>query len=394
MLNSVLTICLLAFAGPADEAVLDRPVPERVAGPLFAKALDTKISASWRNVELRMIVSRLADEHKASVLLDRSIDPTQQLDLDIDYQPLGAAFGVVAKSAGTELCFLGNTIYIGPTKRVQKLRTLEHLRAKEPFANESRLPSGRTLELSRAETVHWNDLDEPRRLVVDLANRAGIEVINPDAIPHDLWASGTLPKATFTESLSLLLIQFDLTFAWSEDTTQIRLVPVPEIVTVEKPYIPKGAPSARASRTARQRFLENAAKTFEQEHPGVSCRADVDNNRLMVSATLEQHEALSGSGPDKTPANERPEKVPPLSKRQFTLRIERVPASALIKKLEESGIVFKYDPDQLAAKNINLDDPISMDVKQADAEEFFKAVCDPLGLKFSIDHVTVTLTPK
>jgi hypothetical protein len=48
----------------------------------------------------------------------------------------------------------------------------------------------------------------------------------------------------------------------------------------------------------------------------------------------------------------------------------------------------------LAARNINLDDPISMDVKQAEADEFFKALCDPLGLKFSIDDVTVTLAPK
>src|SRR5688572_1394104 len=92
MLYPALTICLLAFAGPADEAVLDRPVPEQVTGPLCAKALETKISASWRNVELRTILNRLADEHQCSVLLDRSIDPTQQLDLDIKFQPVETAF--------------------------------------------------------------------------------------------------------------------------------------------------------------------------------------------------------------------------------------------------------------------------------------------------------------
>jgi hypothetical protein len=378
MLHFASFVCVLAFAGADDLAVLNRPVPERVSGPLFTKALDTKISASWTNVELRTILNRLADEHKTAVVLDRSIDPTQELDLDINYQPLEAAFRVVAKSAGAELCILGNTIYVGPAKRVAKLRTLEHLRSRELNANESRLPPGQALALSRAETAHWNDLDEPRQLVIDLAKEVGLEVINPDAVPHDLWATGTLPKATIAESLSLILIQFDLTFAWSEDAAQIRLVPVPEVVAVEKPYVPKHAPSPKASRAVRERFLENAAKTFEEQNPGLTCRADLDNNRLLVSAI----------------AGHAPEKAPPLSKRQFTLRIERVPANALIKKLEESGIVFKYDSAQLAASNINLDDPISMDVTKADAEEFFKAVCDPLGLKFSIDNVTVTLTPK
>jgi hypothetical protein len=393
MLHFASIICVLAFAGPDDIAVLDRPVPERVSGPLFAKALETKISASWRNVELRTILNRLADEHQTAVVLDRGIDPTQELDLDIDYQPLEAAFRVVAKSAGAELSILGNTIYVGPAKRVAKLRTLEHLRTRELHTKEDRLPPGRALALSRADTAHWNDLDEPRQLVIDLANNAGIAVVNPDAVPHDLWATGTLPKASIAEALTLILIQFDLTFAWSEDTAQIRLIPVPEVVTVEKPYAPKGAPSPKASREARERFLENAAKTFEEQHKGLTCRADVDNNRLLIAATLEQHEILSGSDPAHAAAHAS-EKFPPLSKRQFTLRIERVPATALIKKLEESGIVFKYDPAQLAAKNINLDDPISMDVNKADADEFFKAFCEPLGLKFSLSNVTVTLTPK
>jgi hypothetical protein len=394
MLHTALTICFLGLPVPADVAVLDRPVPERVSGPLFAKALDTKVSASWRNVELRTILNRLADAHKTSVLLDRGIDPTQELDLDIDYQTLGAAFAVVAKSAGAELSILGNTIYIGPAKRVAKLRTLENLRAQEPLANGSRLPAGRMSELSRTETVHWNDLDEPRRLIVERANQAGIEVANPEAVPHDLWATATLPKATITETLSLVLIQFDLTFAWNEDATQIRLVPIPEVVAVEKPYTPSGGPSARASREAKERFLENAARSYEQKLPGISCRVDADNNRILVSATLEQHDVLAGKDRALPTAHSPAEKVPPLSKRQFTLHMERKPASALMKTLEESGVIFKYDPAQLAAKNINLDDPISMDVKQADANEFFKAFCEPLGLKFSINNVTVTLTPK
>jgi hypothetical protein len=393
MANPILTICMLALAAPAEAAVLNRPVPERVTGNLFRKALETKISASWRNVELRAILNRLANEQKTAVLLDRSLNPNQELDLDLTYQPLAEGFRRVAKSAGAEVSLLGNTVYIGPAKRAGLLRTLEHLRAKEPFAHEDRLPAGRVLEFSRTRTVHWNDLDEPRQLLADLAGNAGLKVANPEVVPHDLWASATLPHATITEALSLILIQFDLTFAWNADATEIRLVPIPETVAVEKPYTPAGGPSKRATRAAWERFLSTAAKNLEQKLPNASIRVDAENHRVLISATLEQHEALAGADRPKAAGNPD-DKTPPIRNRQFTLRIERVPASALIKKLEESGVKFEYDPVQLAAKKINLDDPISMDVKQADADEFFKALCEPLGLKFTIDNITVTLTPK
>ena len=392
MWKSLFTICLFALPASAEEAVLDRPVPERRTGNLFAKTLETKISASWRNVELRTVLHRLADEHKTAVLLDRSINPNQELALDLNYQSLGEAFAAVAKEAAAEVSILGNTIYIGPAKRVAKLRTLEHLRAKEPIAGEDRLPPGRVLEFSRVNTVHWNDLDEPRGLIVGLGNRSDLKIANPEAIPHDLWAGATLPNATITEALSLILIQFDLTFAWNADMSEIRLVPVPKTVTVERGYIPADGPPKKASRAVWERFLRTAAQSLEEQFPGSSCRVDARRHRLVLSATLEQHEKLAGAG--RTKPEEPAEKFPPIRNRQFTLRIERIPASALMKKLEESGIRFQYDPAQLAARNINLDDPISMDVKKADADEFFKAICDPLGLKFTIDNVTVTLTPK
>lgn len=395
MIAQLLSVACLLGAMADDVPILHRPVPERVTGSDLAKVLRTQTSASWRNVRLRTILNRLANEYKIAILLDRTIDPDQELDLDLGYQQLNAGLQKIANAADADLRILGNTIYLGPPKRVAKLRTLEHLRSQEPLAVENQLPKGRVLDLiSRGQTVHWNDLDEPRQIVIDVAQRAGVTIINPEAIPHDLWATGTLPKATLTETLTLLLIQFNLTFAWSADTTQIRLIPIPETVAVEQAHTPAGGPSSRASRAVRERFLQQAFETWKQKFPGLTAKVDVDNNRVILRGTLEQHEAIT-QGNQLASQTKPPDKnVPPLEKRLFTLRIERVPASALMKKLEDTGVTFQYDPAQLAAQNIDLDKPISMDVKKAKADEFFRALCNPLGLKFTISNVTVTLEPQ
>ncbi len=392
----LLSFCLLAIAGSAwaEEPVLNRPVPDRLTGAPLRKALATYFSSSWENEELRIILHRLADEYKTAVLLDRSLDPNQKLTLDIGYQALSSGFGAVAQSASAGLCLAGNTMYIGPPERAAKLRTLMSLRSQEPIAAEAKLPPGRGLALSRVETVHWNDLDEPKRIAIDLAKRAGVSIVNPEAIPYDLWASATIPQASFAEAMSLILIQFDLTFAWNADTTKIQLVPVPKSVGVEKSYSPAGGPSQRASAAVRERFLESVAKAYNQQFPGITCRVDVEHHQIWIKATLEQHEALRNAGQAKPQANPPAAKVPPVRRREFTLRIEQVKAGDLFKKLEETGINMKYDSRQLAAKGIDLEQRINIDVEKAKADEFFRTICDPLGLKFAIDNLTVTLTPK
>ena len=378
----------------ANDPVLDRPVPERATNGEFVKALETQISASWDNVELRTILHRLADTHKTAVLLDRGIDPNRNLDLDLGYQRLLAGFAKVAKEASANLSVLGNTIYVGPPARIAKLRTLELLRREELSSKRDRLGNGRILALSQKRTVHWNDLDEPRQIIEELAEAAGIAIVNPEAISHDLWAGATLPDATLTQALSLILIQFDLTFAWNEDATQIRLIPVPEKVAVERVYTPADGPSPRAPRAARERFLENAARAWKQQYPGLTAQVDLAENRVLLSGTLEQHEALSGEGPITQKANSPAGKSPPLEKRAFTLLIERVRVIDLMKKLEESDVEFRYDKDLFAARRIDLEQTIDMDVKKADADEFFRAMFDPLGVKFSFKGHSVTLEPK
>ena len=61
---------------------------------------------------------------------------------------------------------------------------------------------------------------------------------------------------------------------------------------------------------------------------------------------------------------------------------------------EESEVEFLYDAKALEAAGVDLDRAIRLDVKDAGADAFFRAVFVPLGLKFEIDGYTVRLSPK
>jgi tRNA(Leu) C34 or U34 (ribose-2'-O)-methylase TrmL len=86
--------------------------------------------------------------------------------------------------------------------------------------------------------------------------------------------------------------------------------------------------------------------------------------------------------------------VVPINKRTFTLAIKDVPATALIKKLEKSGIEFRFDARQLKRSGIDLKQRIQMRVTMADADAFFHAIFDQMQIRFEIQGTTVRLEPR
>ena len=264
---------------------------------------------------------------------------------------------------------------------LSRLRTLVALRSGELLRLASRLPKERRRQLSRGQTLHWNDLDRPADILQKLATQFDLKIEGLDRIPHDLWAGETFPSANAAEALSIVLIQFGLTFKWSSDAAGVQIVPVPDNVFIERSYRLRGSTA------------ELAAKEWTAKISGL--RADAKGNRVLVAGTIEQHEAIIAL---LRPGSRRPSDSPkpvPLNHRKYAdLKIEGEPALALIQKLEKTGIVFKYDAKKLAAAGVDLNTKISMDLKDPTADDVLEALCKPLGLKFSTSGLTVTLSPK
>jgi hypothetical protein len=138
----------------------------------------------------------------------------------------------------------------------------------------------------------------------------------------------------------------------------------------------------------------DAVTAWTSEFPGLV--AEARGERVLVRGTVEQHEALErlATGRPLPVADGEPARpAAPRDKRTFTIR-QRVTPRALIETLEKSGIDVVYDARRLHAAGVDLDRPVALELKQAPADEFFRAWCDPLRLDFAIDGVTVRLTPR
>ncbi|MEX1095633.1 MAG: hypothetical protein WED34_06255 [Planctomycetales bacterium] len=375
--TAILALSLFADAG----VVLDRPVPVHRTGRAFRDALAGRMNASWRNVPRRDVLRRVADNRRIALLLDRRIDPSRPVDLDAAQQTTAGVIAWIAREADAGTAVVGNTVYLGPPAQAALLENLVRQRGDELSRLANRPPLERRRDRLARRTVHWQDLDRPAEIVAQIAADFGLAVDGLDRLPHDLWAGWTLPDASAVEALSLVLIQFDLTFDWSANAAGIRIVPVPDDTPLELEYAV--ADAAALALRLRQEFPTLAVATR--------------GNALAVKGSFAQVAAAMpliaparvASAADSPPAN-----AVPLSRRQFTLRAEDVPASALMQKLGESGIAFEYDPEALAAAGIDLDARVRMNVEKADAEKLFRALFDPLGVRHTIDGTTVRLTPK
>lgn len=371
--------CLFATIGRSQE-------PESVpllAGKAFVQALDRPFGAKWENVDLRQIARRIAATRGTTLLLDRRLDPSRERTVVAGGEPLRDFLGKLADAAGGTLSVIGNTAYFGPAHAAGKLRTLAYLRQQELLSEGSGISRARRAALSQPFAFAWDDLTEPAELVRQLSNQHNLEVESLDLVPYDLWAGATLPQITLAEGLTLVLIQFDLTFEWDAKGERLRIVSVPAQVGFERRHLPGKGQTAAA-----------ALEQWRVNIPDLDGRAA--GSEVIVRGTLEQHEAIERL---RRPGGNRPATtatLEPLEKKRYGLRIRNTPARALMTMLAEPAngqLTFDYDDDALKQAGVNLDQLVTFEVKQATIGQLLKATFDPLKLSFELDDRTVRLKP-
>ena len=230
----IVTVLLLSLAAGDEKVEIDRPLPRLHVSQSFSRALTQKVKAKWRNVPLRQVLRNLSDSRRIAILLDRRIDPTRKTTLVLNGVKLLDGIAAIARSAAAQVAVVGNAVYVGPPKSVSALMLQMKKRSSESSRLSLKLPRSRRLALSRRRTLHWNDLDRPRDLVKKFAGQFKLKVAGLDKIPHDLWAGNTLPTMGVTRGLSLLLVQFDLTYRWQPDGSGIAIVPIPKAESATK----------------------------------------------------------------------------------------------------------------------------------------------------------------
>lgn len=360
---------------------------EPLSGKPFETALDQRIGRSWTGQDghtLRDVVKQLADSQRLSIMLDRRIDPTQSIELTSPPAPVRDIVIAVARKVEAGMSVIGNVVYVGPAGSVKKLRTLVELRNVELSKLTSGAAAGkspwrnRPASLTQRKTFHWQELDRPRDMLKQVADKYQIEIEGLDTLPHDLWAATSLPQVTAIEGLSLLLVQFGLTFEFVPNRVAIRLVPIPEQVFVERSYTVL-ANSPVILEAARKQFTD-----VELEQSGA---------KLIARGTVEQQAELAAW---LKPGHQKPSKPAdkPLSERRFTLKQRNVAVGDVLKTFTDYGVKILHDRAQLADAGISLDQKIDIDVKDATVEELFRDLLEPLGVDVTIDGEMVRLKPK
>ena len=363
-----------------DAVVLDRPIPALVTSKQFRDQLDQPISATWENVPLRGILRRIGDSRKISILLDRRIDPEQTFPITVHDLPLRAALKQIAERASGRVSIVANTVYIGPPASAAKLRTIVELRKRELSAKSVGALPGRQFELLKKRALHWSDLDRPAELLLRISRRYQLRLQGGDQVPHDLWASATVPGADAAESLSLLLIQFDLTFNWTDRANAVRLTSVPQTVVVERTYTP------------RKMTAESAVQVWKKELPGL--QAEARARSVVVLGTIEQHDAVAALlNPPRTGKTPRKTSTP-LSKSRYAKINIRNTGIAVIEQLQKQGIKIEFDRRKLASAGVDLRKVVRIQLEDATTEQLFESLCKQLGLNFTVSGETVVLRPK
>ena len=208
-----------------------------LTGPRFQNELAQPFPfTNWTYAELRQMLKDVESSRRISIVLDRRLDPSVQFPFDAKNISLLTGLNELAKTANGHFSLPGNFVYLGPESATRRLRTLIEMRKLELQSKEAGIPDRRRSELQRHRTFSWNDLDTPHEILEAIASQFRLTVAKADVIPHDLWAAAALPDVTVIEALSVVLIQFDLTFRWIDSGASIELIPIPEQISVERKH--------------------------------------------------------------------------------------------------------------------------------------------------------------
>lgn len=384
-LVQVLLLCaLLSPGGIGGAAGADEATGDRIAwhtGRRLQQELVRPVNIVLNRTTPRAVVQKLRELHHVALLLDRRIDPDQQIDVQFTQSTLHEALQAFALLLDGELAQIGATLFIGPAPSTDRIRTLIAVRTAEVKALDGDDSVRRQIELLRGATFSWNDLTEPAQLVDDVAEAFHVKRSDDARVPHDLWGAGVLADVNAVEALSLLLGEFDLTFQWDEQARAIRIFPAPDRVTVLQDHLP------------RKLKLDEALAVIRAEFPQLT--PETGGRVISVAATVGEHDAIAELlAPASQPGPGADPSLGPLSRRRFTLTATRAEAIAILRTLETQGVGVQYDADRLREAGIDLQTRVSLKLDEATASELFTQLCEPLGLEFAIRGVTVTLSVK
>ncbi|MFV0443933.1 MAG: hypothetical protein ACK5Q5_10210 [Planctomycetaceae bacterium] len=363
-------------------------LPELVTAvePVYRTAADLErvlrlpVTIVQAGSEIREVLRELSASQHVACWLDRRVDPSLPIALQMQQQPLQEVFDAVASEAGCVCCRLGDSLIVGRAEELDAWLT-QAQELSHRLKQDRSIPANRRVLLARGATVEWQDLDEPAEVLQLLSKRWGLTISNPELLPHDLWAGGTLAGVDAVEAFSFVLGQFDLSFQWDTGGKSLTLIPLPTDVRLERTHRPKGVSLIAGIARIASRFPE-----VEVVEHGTS---------LLVRASVLQHAAIAIDLGEVVPSRKPAARTTRPGSRQFSkVQILRKSADDVLQALMAQGLEIEYDPVRLRSEGIDLSQRVTLDFESVSAEELMSAICLPLGLEYEVVGTRFLLRPK
>jgi hypothetical protein len=359
-------VCLLAVAAGAKE----RAAPSWFTGKAFDQQLELSTDLACANRPLGAVLGNLAQSQRLAIWLDRRVDPDRLLALSVSAEPLKSVLAQIAARERLGCSTLGPVVYFGPADAATKLRTLAYLRREELKP----LPAARRKAFEAMRTWQWSDLATPRDLLSGLAREAHVELSGLEQIPHDLWPARSLPLLSWIDRLTLITIQFDLTFQIAADGKSVALVALPEKVAASRTY-PAGADG------------RETVQVWARQFPQADVRLAGDH--IVVRGHVEDLEAIVAGA---TARGTKTKTTSP-GKQVYKLTTEK-PLAVLLDELgKRLDLDFQLDRAAIAAAGIATDQIVSVKVEDVSLDELINAVLGPAKLAGQRRGRTVSVAP-
>jgi len=346
-------------------------IAQRFESPNLASRLESRVSVVWQGQTLGNALARLNEAFQLDVWLDRRVDNRLEVELTARNQTGREVVSALADQHGLAVVSLDELAYVGPSDTAGDLRTLAAI-ARQTV---SRMPPALKQRWLRKSSIRWRRLNEPRRLAVDLVESAGAELINPDAIPHDLWPERESASMPRVDQLVLLLFGFDLTCEFSPDGRQIRIAPIVRPIHLTNDY----QASPRQINVVQSFLHQWPDAVMERKRGGVRLHAGWEEHqhvRRFLGLDLQQPErqVAGRSQPQRSGARNG-------GRRVFTLQLDDQPLGAVLDQLSaQLGITVEWSAelDQTALRQRR----VSCSVRNANSNHLLQAVLEAATLTY------------
>ena len=177
------------------------------------------------------------------------------------------------------------------------------------------------------------------------------------------------------DRVTLVAVQFDLTFTIDPAGKSIKLIDVPDTVSLERAYALTGP--------------ADNVKKLSAAFPNSQLRAA--GGKLHVRGPAEDVDLIEAALQGKTARRT----TVSAGKQVYTLQVANVPVGRLLGELaKQMDLELKLDEAAIQAAGLSLEKAISLDVKGVSADELLQAAVGPAGLTFTRKDKALEVGPK